>query len=190
MDERERAQTEQPLEGSDGRGEARHSATRRGLIAGVAALVAAGLAKLAGPERAQAASQTVTTENIALGSFTTTVRANAGFMPSDLLGTGVLKADASPAGSTNVDGLQGIGAGFFSGVAGFGGPNGGNGIFGLPGSDAGNGVVGGQRGAADTAPSTAAGVRGVGGNQPGVRGHSTDDVGVRGRSVNSSGGRG
>ena len=127
----------------------------------------------------------MTTENIALGSLQTTVQANAGFSTAG--GLAVLAGNAAPAGSTNVDGVRGFGAGAFSGVAGFGGPNDGNGIFGLAGSSAGNGVLGFAPGATDARPNTAAGVKGVGGNEPGVRGHSTDGVGVFGRSVNFHG---
>ena len=81
------------------------------------------------------------------------------------------------------DGVQGTGAGNFSGVAGWGGPNSGTGVIGFGGGGAGPGVRGIGSGAQNTGPAGPAGVYGHGGSDaPGVVGQAGDGVadGVQG----------
>ena len=76
------------------------------------------------------------------------------------------------------DGVQGTGAGNFSGVAGWGGPNSGTGVIGFGGGGAGPGVRGIGSGAQNTGPAGPAGVYGHGGSDaPGVVGQAGDGVG-------------
>jgi hypothetical protein len=96
------------------------------------------------------------------------------------------------AGAPPADGVQGFGTGNFSGVAGFGGDNGGSndgtGLFGAGGGTSGQGVRGIGAGGPNTSPSNAVGVYGQGGSgADGVQGVSNgpQSAGVHGMSSGS-----
>lgn len=85
------------------------------------------------------------------------------------------------------DGVQGVGAGHFSGVAGFGGRNNGTGVFGMGAGASGQGVRGIGAGAPNTSPGRPSGVFGQGGAEAdGVHGIGQGRGGAGARGVNFS----
>ncbi|GAC1324533.1 MAG: hypothetical protein NVS2B16_07330 [Chloroflexota bacterium] len=165
--------------------------SRAGLLK-AAAVGVAGLAG-AGALNTHSVAAAGTDGDVGLG-VTNTTGANASannqttiLAASGMGGGAVFRADAYNGGANtaNIDGLQGRGSGSFSGVAGFGGPNGGEGIFGLGGGADGAGVVGVAAGAPNPGADLGVGVYGGGTNGFGVQGVSKSNIGVLASSSSS-----
>lgn len=172
----------------------RQRVSRAGLLK-AAALGAAGLAGVGALGGTQEAAAAGTDGDVGLGVINTTGANNSAnnettiLAASGMTGTAVFRADAYNGGvnTANIDGVQGAGSGSYSGVAGWGGPSGGEGIVGFGGGTTGSGVVGLAADATNPGSSLGVGVYGISGSEYGVHGASTSSPGVYGASSSSYG---